>query len=160
MHPNILRPTILLLGTSNRLQTLTSRSCMCSSILNEVKKFTKILCVVQDSMLFSKLSLYLKCFMSFQVSVGWLPNRSDRNEQVSQVIRCTVVPLTAGTAIQGSEVGPVGKAQRHNPALTLPCCILADFSSLWYSDTNAGLSVVTVNPLEFSSLSCFLKTSS
>lgn len=160
MPPNILRPTVLLLGTSNRLQISTSRSCICSSILNEVKKFTKILCVVQDSMLFSKLSLYLKYFMSFQVSVGWLPNRSDRNEQVSQVIRCAVVPLTAGTAIQGSEMGPLGKAQRQNPALTLPCWTLADFSSLWYSGTNAGLSVVTVNLLELSSLGCFLKTRS
>lgn len=136
MPLNILRLTILLLGTSNRLQTLTSRSCICSSILNDIKTFTKILYGKQDSALISKLclSLCLKCFMSFQVSVGWLPNRSDSNEQVSQVIRCTVVPLTTGTAIQDSEMGPLGKALRRNPTLTLPYCILANFSSLWYSE--------------------------
>lgn len=53
MPLNILRLTILLLGTSNRLQTLTSRSCVCGSILNDIKTFAKILYGEQDSALIS-----------------------------------------------------------------------------------------------------------
>lgn len=37
----ILRLTIPLLGISNRLQILSSRSCVCSSILNKIKIFHK-----------------------------------------------------------------------------------------------------------------------
>lgn len=70
--------------------------------------------------------------------MGWLPHRGGRNEPVSQVTRCTVEPLTAGATIQDSEMGPLGKALRRNLTLMLPYSILAHFSSLWYSDTNAG----------------------